>query len=337
MTLQRQETLRSATHPPLAVPSPSMNAIETHELTRAFGERVVVERLTLAAPQGAVFGFLGPNGAGKTTTVRMMAALIAPTAGSAVVAGYRLGKDDQMIRRNVGLLTESPGLYERLSAQQNLRFFARLYDLDTTRVGVQTERYLRMLGLWDRRDEPVGSFSKGMRQKLAIARALLHEPAVIFLDEPTAGLDPEAARTVREFIKELRAEGRTIFLTTHNLPEADELCDVIAVFRTRLLRIGAPAALRAELFGNSVCIRIAGDAEPFLNVVRALPFVHAADADGDVLHVSPDNPDEHNPLLVRALIDAGAAIRYVEPREPTLEDVYLQLVREGEPQERTYA
>lgn len=314
-----------------------MNAIETHELTRAFGERVVVERLTIAAPRGAVFGFLGPNGAGKTTTVRMLAALIAPTAGSAVVAGYRLGEDDQMIRRSVGLLTESPGLYERLSAYQNLLFFARLYDLDTARAGVQTERYLRMLGLWDRRDDPVGSFSKGMRQKLAIARALLHEPEVMFLDEPTAGLDPEAARTVREFIKELRAEGRTIFLTTHNLPEADELCDVIAVFRTRLLRIGAPAALRAELFGNGVRIRMAGDAESFLEIARALPFVHAAAADGDALNVSLANPDEQNPFLVRALIEAGAAIRYVEPREHTLEEVYLQLVREGAPQERAYA
>jgi ABC-2 type transport system ATP-binding protein len=224
-----------------------MHAIETWDLTRAFGDRVAVERLTFTAPRGAVFGFLGPNGAGKTTTVRMLAALIAPTSGSAVVTGYRLGEEDHAIRRNVGLLTESPGLYERLSARQNLLFFARLYDLDAARAEAQTERYLRMLGLWDRRDDPVGSFSKGMRQKLAIARALLHEPAIIFLDEPTAGLDPEAARTVREFIKELRAEGRTIFLTTHNLPEADELCDTIAVFRTRLLRIGAPDAPRRTL------------------------------------------------------------------------------------------
>ena len=314
-----------------------MHAIETWDLTRAFGDRVAVERLTFTAPRGAVFGFLGPNGAGKTTTVRMLAALIAPTSGSAVVAGYRLGEEDQDIRRNVGLLTESPGLYERLSARQNLLFFARLYDLDAARAEAQTERYLRMLGLWDRRDDPVGSFSKGMRQKLAIARALLHEPAIIFLDEPTAGLDPEAARTVREFIKELRAEGRTIFLTTHNLPEADELCDTIAVFRTRLLRIGAPDTLRAELFGSGTRIRIAGDATMFLDVVRALPFVRAAAASDDALTLSLDNPDEQNPILVQALIGAGAAIRYVEPREHSLEDVYLHLVREAEPIEQSHA
>jgi ABC-2 type transport system ATP-binding protein len=220
-------------------------------------------------------------------------------------------------------------LYERLSARQNLIFFARLYDLDAARAEAQTERYLRMLGLWDRRDDPVGSFSKGMRQKLAIARALLHEPAIIFLDEPTAGLDPEAARTVREFIKELRAEGRTIFLTTHNLPEADELCDTIAVFRTRLLRIGAPDTLRAELFGSGTTM--------FLDVVRALPFVRAAAASGDALTLSLDNPDEQNPILVQALIKAGAAIRYVEPREHSLEDVYLHLVREAEPIEQSHA
>lgn len=307
-----------------------MYAIETYELSRAFGDRLAVDRLTLTVPRGAVFGFLGPNGAGKTTTVRMLAALISPTSGSARVEGKRLGEQDQDIRRMVGLLTESPSLYDRLSARQNLVFFARLYDLDARRAEMQVERYLRMLGLWERRDDPVGGFSKGMRQKLAIARALAHDPAVLFLDEPTAGLDPEASRTVREFIKELRAEGRTIFLTTHNLPEADELCDLIAVFRARLLRLGSPAELRAELFGQGTRIRLAGDATSFTAVARALPFVQAVDAAGDMLSVTLDNPDEQNPSLVRALVAAGAAVRYVEPREHSLEDVYLQLVREGE-------
>jgi ABC-2 type transport system ATP-binding protein len=176
-----------------------------------------------------------------------------------------------------------------------------------------------------------------MRQKLAIARALLHEPAIIFLDGPTAGLDPEAARTVHEFIKELCAEGRTIFLATHNLPEADELCDTIAVFRTRLLRIGAPNTLRAELFGSGTRIRIAGDATMFLDVVRALPFVRAAAVSGDTLTLSLDNPDEQNPILVQALTEAGAAIRYVEPCEHSLEDVYLHLLREAESMWRPHA
>ena len=231
-----------------------MHAIETHQLTRAFGERLAVDQLTLSIPVGTVFGFLGPNGAGKTTTVRMLTALIGPTSGSALVNGQPLGAGNETIRRSVGILTETPGLYERLTAGENLLFFGRLYGLELVRAQAQTERYLRMLGLWDRRDDKVGGFSKGMRQKIAVARALLHEPAIVFLDEPTAGLDPEASRMVRDFVTDLRAEGRTIFLTTHNLPEADELCDLIGIFRTRLLRLDTPAKLRAGLFGRgSAC------------------------------------------------------------------------------------
>ena len=303
-----------------------MNAVETSELTRNFGELVAVDRLTLAIPQGTVFGFLGPNGAGKTTTVRMLAALIAPTGGSAVVAGHRLGADNNAIRRSVGILTETPGLYGRLSALQNLLFFAGLYEVAEPQATKQAERYLRMLELWERRDDPVAAFSKGMRQKLAIARALLHEPPVVFFDEPTSGLDPEAARTVRDFIKELRAEGRTIFLTTHNLPEADELCDLVGVFKTRLLRIDSPKNLRARLFGTGTMVRVAGDAAQWSAAAKALPFSSEVHAHGDSLSVKLDNPDIQNPLLVQALVGAGAQIRYVEPMDHSLEDVYLQLL-----------
>lgn len=303
-----------------------MNAIETTLLTRAFGSLVAVDNLTLVIPEGTVFGFLGPNGAGKTTTVRMLSALIAPTRGSATVAGYRLGEQNEAIRQSIGILTETPGLYERLSAWQNLMFFAELYDLSAKRATSQVERYLRMLELWERRDDRVGGFSKGMRQKLAIARALLHEPKVIFLDEPTAGLDPEAARVVRDFIKELRAEGRTIFLTTHNLPEADELCDLIGVFRSRLLRLGTPANLRTGMFGTGTQVRVVGDATQWIETVRALSFVHEANAEESMLFVRIDHPDDQNPELVRTLVNAGAQIRTVEPISHSLEEVYLDLV-----------
>ncbi len=303
-----------------------MNAIEASGLTRRFGARVAVEDLTLAVPTGAVFGFLGPNGAGKTTTVRMLTALIAPTAGTARVAGHTLGRDNAALRRAVGILTETPGLYDRLTARQNLAFFARLYGLDRGQSEAQVERYLRALGLWDRRDDRVGGFSKGMRQRVAIARALLHEPAVVFLDEPTAGLDPEAARTVREFIRALRAEGRTIFLTTHNLPEADELCDLVGIFRTRLLRLDTPAGLRAALFGRGTRIHLAGEGAAWADIVRALPFVRRVVAAGNRLAVTLDDPDRDNPALVRALVEAGAAVCYVEPVHHSLEDVYLELL-----------
>jgi ABC-2 type transport system ATP-binding protein len=303
-----------------------MNAIETNTLTRAFGSLVAVDELTLTIPEGTVFGFLGPNGAGKTTTVRMLSALIAPTRGTATVAGHRLGENNEAIRQSIGILTETPGLYDRLSAWQNLMFFAQLYDLSAERAASQVERYLHLLDLWKRRGDRVGGFSKGMRQKLAIARALLHEPKVIFLDEPTAGLDPEAARVVRDFIKELRAEGRTIFLTTHNLPEADELCDLIGVFRSRLLRLGTPANLRMGMFGMGTQVRVVGDAAHWIDTVRVLPFVHDAHAEDGVLSVSLDHPDDQNPALVQALVHAGAHIRAVEPISHSLEEVYLELV-----------
>ncbi len=306
-----------------------MNTIETHKLTRTFGNLVAVDNLTLSIPEGTVFGFLGPNGAGKTTTVRMLAALIAPTSGTANVIGHELGTDNRSIRRSVGILTETPGLYDRLSAEQNLIFFARLYDVPAQRAQEQAERYLRMLELWERRSDRVGGFSKGMRQKLAIARALLHEPRVIFLDEPTAGLDPEAARTVRDFIKELRSEGRTIFLTTHNLPEADELCDLIGVFRTQLLRVDTPVNLRTGLFGRGTQVRVIGDASGWASTARSLSFVRQVTSQDDSLLVTLDNPDEQNPQLVRALVTAGAQIRFVEPIAHSLEEVYLELIEDA--------
>jgi ABC-2 type transport system ATP-binding protein len=303
-----------------------VNAIETIDLTRAFGNRIAVDKLSLSISSGSVFGFLGPNGAGKTTTVRMLAALIAPTSGTARVAGYQLGRDNESIRRSIGILTETPGIYEHLSARENLIFYARLYDVEPRQAAAQAERYLRELDLWDRRDDKVGGFSKGMRQKLAIARALLHEPPVVFLDEPTSGLDPEAARTVLNFVKTLRAEGRTIFLTTHNLPEADELCDLVGIFRTRLVQVDTPEHLRAGLFGKGVKIRLTGEALPFVQIVRTLAFVRDASADDGNLTVILDDPDQQSPSLVQALSAAGAAIRSVEPISHSMEDIYMELV-----------
>jgi ABC-2 type transport system ATP-binding protein len=287
-----------------------------------------VDHLNLALPQGQVFGFLGPNGAGKTTTVRMLAAIIAPTAGTATVNGHTLGEGNSDIRRSVGILTETPGLYDKLTAMQNLEFFAGLYEVPGPRARQQAERYLKLMDLWERRDDRVGGFSKGMRQKLAIARALLHDPAVVFFDEPTAGLDPEASRTVHDFIRQLRSEGRTIFLTTHNLSEADALCDLIGVFRTRLLTLGSPQQLRSRLFGTGTMVTLAGDAQRWVEAVKALPFVKHVTAHDGTLSMALDDPEKMNPLLVQTLVTAGAQVRYVQPTSHSLEEVYLQLVSE---------
>jgi ABC-2 type transport system ATP-binding protein len=295
--------------------------IETENLTKHFGDNVAVDGLTLSVEAGEVFGFLGPNGAGKTTTLRMLSALISPTSGRAIVAGHPIGREDQDIRRTVGILTESPGLYDNLSAERNLEFFARLYEVED--VAAQVEHYLRMLGLWERRHEEAGTFSKGMRQKLAIARALLHEPRVLFLDEPTSGLDPEAARLVREFIAELKTEGRTIFLCTHNLDEADRLCDRIAVFNSHLLALDSPSSLRRQLYSRQVVFHLQRLEPKFARKVQEFPFVDSVQESDNKLVVEIKDPEEHNPLIIRALVETGAEIQFVGEVRRSLEDIYL--------------
>ena len=293
-------------------------------LTKRFGDVLAVDGLDMDVKPGEIFGFLGPNGAGKTTTIRMLGALIAPTSGKANVAGYEVGREDNEIRRNVGILTESPGLYDRLSAERNLNFFAELHGVED--VAGQVERYLRLLGLWDRRADMAATFSKGMRQKLAIARAMLHEPKVLFLDEPTAGLDPEMARLVREFIGELKGKGRTIFLCTHNLDEADRLCDRIAVVNTRLLALDTPAALREKLYDRVVVFHLSAAAPAYEKAVSEQPFVRSVESRDNKLVVALDDPEMNNPELIRALVDAGADIQFVGELRHSLEEIYLRLV-----------
>jgi len=299
--------------------------ILTENITKQFGSVLAVDSLSLDVREGEVFGFLGPNGAGKTTTVRMLTSLIGPTSGTATVNGLVLGKQDTEIRRTVGVLTETPGMYDNLPAEYNLRIFAELYEVKDVRG--QVEKYLRMLGLWERRFDSAGTFSKGMKQKLAIARALLHEPRILFLDEPTAGLDPEAAHLVREFIAELKKEGRTIFLCTHNLDEADRLCDRVAVFKTHLLVLDTPSNLRASIFGRKVVFHLAAVNEAMLAAVRALSFVREVKIVENKLLVTLEDPETYNPEVIRTLVKAGAEIQFVGELRHSLEEVYLQLVR----------
>jgi len=299
--------------------------IKTEDLTKHFGEIIAVEGLNLEISEGEVFGFLGPNGAGKTTTVRMLTSLIAPTRGAAQVNGYTIGKDDTQIRRSVGLLTETPGLYDNLSAWRNLEIYAILYDVKDPKG--QVEKYLRFLDLWDRRNDPAGSFSKGMKQKLAIARALLHEPRTVFLDEPTAALDPEASHLVREFILEIKKQGRTIFLCTHNLDEADRICDRIGVFKSRLLVVDTPTNLRTKVFGRKVVFHLRHASEEFLELFKKEPFVKDAQLVDRKIVATLDDPENQNPRLVRLLVDNGAEIQFVGELRRSLEDVYLQLVK----------
>jgi len=303
------------------------DAIRTEGLTRLFGDITAVQDLTMRVPQGSVFGLLGPNGAGKTTTVRMLTALIAPSEGKAWVDGLRVGKQDKDIRRRVGVLTETPGLYEQLTAARNLEIFARLYEVPDPAGAVK--KYLRMLGLWDRRDDLAGTYSKGMRQKLAIARTLMHEPRILFLDEPTAGLDPASARLVRDFILDLKTQGRTIILCTHNMEEADELCDEIGLFSSRMIAQGTPKELRQRLFGRRVVFHLAQDALGIAPMVENVCGVMEVQAVDNKLVVRVADPEQDNPAIVNALVAAGAGIQFVGEMRHSLEDVYLQLLEES--------
>ncbi len=302
--------------------------IHTINLSRSFGDILAVDRISLSINPGEVFGFLGPNGAGKTTTVRMLAALLEPTSGEAFVSGFQVGKEDQKIRRNIGLLPEAPGLYDALTAEQNLAFYGAMYGVEE--ISRQIKRYLELLGLWNRRYEPVATFSKGMRQKLAIARALLHEPEVLFLDEPTSGLDPQAAKLVREFIGELKGEGRTIILCTHNLEEADRLCDRVAVMNGHLLALDSPKVLRRNIFGRKVVFHLTEIKSEFEQALRSFEFVTEVQVVENKILVSIDDPETNNPILLRTLVEQGAEIQFVGELRRRLEDVYLELMQSSQ-------
>ena len=307
--------------------------IHTEGLTKVFNRNKkepavhAVEELNLEIKQGEVFGFLGPNGAGKTTTVRMLCALIGATSGRAWVNNYEIGRQSQQVRASVGILTEQPGMYDRLSAAKNLTIYAKLYDVKD--VPGQVEKYLRMLGLWERRHDPAGAFSKGMKQKLAIARAILHEPATLFLDEPTAGLDPEAAKLVRDFVEELKTEGRTIFLCTHNLDEADRLCSQIGVFKQRLIKVDTPGRMKTAVFGRQVEFRLRQTEPSLVDFAKRFDFVKQAALDDRRLILGLDNPEESNPIIVKALVETGHDVQFVSEVRHSLEDVYFSLINHG--------
>jgi ABC-2 type transport system ATP-binding protein len=302
-------------------------AIVVQELTKRFGERSAFEGVSFEVDYGEVFGFLGPNGAGKTTTVRTLGTLLAPTSGTATVAGLPLTPANEVeIRRRIAVMPESPGLYLRLSVAENLDLFAGLYELDDRRGRI--ERALRAVNLLDRAGDPCRALSKGLRQRVGLARALLSEPRVLFLDEPTSGLDPVAARDVHELIDGLRRQGVTIFLTTHRLPEAEALCDRVGILNTTLRMIGRPDELRERLFGKTLRVSTREPVADPERVFAGLPGVEGWQlAAGDyVLEVS--DPRLAAPAVARAVVGAGADLLALSPSRHSLEDVYLQLIDE---------
>jgi len=307
--------------------------IDTENLTRKFGNLTAVENVTLHVEEGEVFGFLGPNGAGKTTTVRMLCCLIGKTSGQARIGDFSVEKEDDClkIRKIVGFLPENVGLYDSLSAYRNLDFYGKLYEVPDGKRSENIERFLRLLGIWERREDAVGTFSKGTKQKIAIARALIHEPQVLFLDEPTANLDPEAAKTVRDFILDLKKEKTTIFLNTHNLDEAERLCDRIAILKTKLIAVDSPKNLERSLYNRKTIVHLDAVTDDILAAVKRLDKVKNVKASDSKLILDVDSPEQDNPAVVRTIVQAGGNIQYVTELRSTLEDVYLKLIREASP------
>lgn len=307
-------------------------AIRTEGLVRDFGPVRALDHLTFEVPPGIVFGFLGPNGAGKTTAIRTFLGLVEPTAGRAEVLGFDTRRDGDKIRERAGALLEHHGLYERLSAAQNLEFAGRVWRMSRSARQARARELLEQFGLWDRRDQPVGQWSRGMKQKLAVARAVFHRPPLVFLDEPTAGLDPVASAALRDDLVTLAAaEGVTIFLTTHNLAEAERLCALVGVIRRgRLVALGPPRDLRAGDGAGTVHVVARGIDSSVLAAVGAVAGVEEVRPAPDGLRLRLARDASAAPV-VALLVSCGAAVEEVRRERPTLEETFLELVTSETP------
>jgi len=302
--------------------------ILTDGLTRRFGAVVAVDGLSLEIAAGEIFGLLGPNGAGKTTTVRMLAGLIGVSSGRAHVAGLDVTEPSQAreVRRLVGVLPEEAGLYGDLSAVRTLDFFGRLYRMSQPARSDRAEVLLTRLGLWERRDDPASTLSKGLKQRLALARALMHDPQVVLLDEPTANLDPEAASVVRDVLLELKAQGRTVVVNTHRLEEAERVCDRVGILRTRLLRVGTPHELRTAMTqSRRIAIELETVRESDLGALREMG-ADAVVVKGNRIELALTSRSTTAADLVAALVAGGARVSGVSAAEESLEDVYLTIL-----------
>jgi ABC-2 type transport system ATP-binding protein len=326
--VRRLTDVREITSAPSVDGEGGPSALAVRELTKRFGHRTAFSEVSFKVAYGEVFGFLGPNGAGKTTTVRTLGTLIAPTSGSATVAGIPLAAENEVeIRQHIAIMPEAPGLYLRLTVTENLEYFAGLYGLH--KPGPRIEKALEAVNLGNRADDLCGGLSKGLRQRVGMARTLLSDPAVMFLDEPTSGLDPVAAREVHELILGLRQQGVTIFLTTHRLDEAEKLCDRVAILNTTLRTVGTPAGLREQLFKKSLFVTTVEPVKSPEEVFTPSKGVESWRSEGPASYVlSVSDPRAAAPAVVRGLVDAGADVLTIGETQYSLEDVYLELIAE---------
>ena len=301
--------------------------ILVENLSKKFGNITAVDNISFEIKDGSIFGFLGPNGAGKTTTIRMLSTLIKPTSGTIIIDGKELSKNGEYIRSILGILTETPGMYEKISAIENLNFFSGFYRIEEKKRKQNIEKFLKMFDLWDRRDALVGTYSKGMKQKLAIARALIHEPKILYLDEPTAALDPESAFMVRSFIENQKNEKTTVFLCTHNLEEASNLSDVVCIIKSKIIKISTLEELQRSKKGKKIEIVFNQPADKYAGILRDFTEITNLEIKQDKINFLMDNPEKINPAIIKKLVDYGAEIVYFNEIKASLEEIYLDLVR----------
>jgi len=306
-----------------------MNAIQTNQLTRSFGDLKAVDHLALEVPRGTVFGFLGPNGSGKTTTIRLLLGLLDADEGSAQVLGFSTRTQAGEIRARCGALLEHHGLYERLSAADNLDYYGCMWHISRIDREKRIRELLEPLDLYQRRNEPIGSWSRGMKQKLAVARTLMHHPELVFLDEPTAGLDPVASANLRDDLSSLVArEGVTIFLTTHNLVEAEKLCTQVGVINHgRLLAVGSPADLRSRTSEPRLYVSGQGITSQAVDRLSGNPLIKKLQQRNNELVMDLNDLTRSHEIVVQ-LVEAGVRIDEIRKESADLEDVFLQLVEE---------
>lgn len=302
--------------------------IEADGLTKKFEGTTAVDSLTFSVNEGEVFGLLGPNGAGKTTTIRMLCSLISITSGSARISGLDVSdrNNAMKIRKIIGIVHDNVGLYESLTAYENLEFFGEMYEAPKDAVKENIEKYLKMLEIWDRRDRRVVTFSKGMKQKIAVARALIHDPKILFLDEPTANLDPEASKVIRDVILDFKNEKRTIFLNTHNLDEAQRICDRIGILKTRMIALDTPRNLENSFSNRVTVIELDSVDEKIIGAVKS-GKPRSLKVEGKRLVIELNDPDGETPIIVRSISAAGGMIKSVTEGGASLEEVYLKIVR----------
>lgn len=305
--------------------------IKASVLTKYYGKTLGVEGIDLEIPDSSIFAFLGPNGAGKTTTLRLLTGLISPTKGNVFIEDRDITKRENLsdLHKLIGILPEMAGHYETLSAYRNLEFYGRMYKMSEESIKSKVTELLKEFDLWNQRENSVGTFSKGMKQKLAIIRAVMHDPKYVFLDEPISGLDPEAAHFVREFMKSLKADGKTVILSTHDLDDADRLSDTVAVIRNKLLVADNPSALKKKMFKRTVVFHLSSAENLNLNEIEDFDFVHDLRLNENRLILEIESPEQNDPVVVEYLVKNGFRIQFIGEIRRTLEDVYLNIVEKS--------